>query len=247
MRLKRQAPTPLYVQLKDSLVAEITTGRYRSNQQLPSERELCERFKVSRMTVRQAITELVREGVVYARVGKGTFVSDPKINQELRTLTGFSQEMQARGGKPTSRVLEAKIIPATAHLAQVLRVTAKTELVLLSRLRMSNGIPRAIETAHLPHGLCPNLLRFNFAAESLYRVLEDEYGLRLVRAEQTIEAGLAGPIELELLQITPPAAILKMERLTFTNREAPVEYVVSTYRGDQYKFRANLQPYPQDK
>lgn len=246
MRLKRQAPIPLYVQLKDALAAEIAAGRYRPHQQLPSERELCERFKVSRMTARQAITGLTHDGLVYARVGKGTFVSEPKINQELRTLSGFSQDVRARGGKPGSRVLEARIIPATAHLAHALQVPPKTKLVLLSRLRLSNGVPRAIETAYLPHSLCPDLLRFDFAVESLYHVLESEYGLRLVRAEQTIEAGLAEPPELELLQLVPPAAVLKMERLTFTDRDVPVEYVVSTYRGDQYKFRASLF-YPQDK
>jgi GntR family transcriptional regulator len=244
MRLKRKAPIPLYIQLKDSLVADIGNGNYQPHQQMPSERELCERFKVSRMTVRQALTEMVRDGLVYAVVGKGTFVSEPKINQELRSLTGFSQDAQARGNKPTSRVLEAQVIPATSHLAQMLNMAPGDEIVMLSRLRLSNDVPLAIETSHLPYALCPQLLQHDFASESLYHVLESEYGLRLVRAEQTIEAGLADPPELELLQMLPPAAVLRMERRTYTDQDVPVEYVVSAYRSDRYKFRSVLQECP---
>src|SRR5512138_3336271 len=117
MRLYREAPDPLYAQLKESLAAEITSGRYRPHQRLPSERELSVQFHVSRMTVRQALLELVRDGTIYTRVGKGTFVAEPKIDQQLRALTGFSQEVRARGSKPSSRVLEARVASATADSA----------------------------------------------------------------------------------------------------------------------------------
>ncbi|HQE98772.1 MAG TPA: GntR family transcriptional regulator, partial [Anaerolineae bacterium] len=139
MELKREAPTPLYVQLKNSLLMQITSNQLAPHQQLPSERELCEQFGVSRTTVRQAINEMIHEGLVYSRAGKGTFVSEPKINQQLRTLTGFSQDVLERGGTPSSQVLEARLIPATPDLAERLQVTLETELVLLSRLRLANG------------------------------------------------------------------------------------------------------------
>ena len=242
MRLRREAPDPLYLQLKDSLVAEIASGRYRSNQRLPSERELATRFKVSRMTARQALLELAHDGTAYTRVGKGTFVAEPKIDQQLRALTGFSQDVRARGGRPTSRVLEAKVIPATPDVAAALRVPPNADVILLSRLRLADGIPLAIEMAYLPFALFPKLLHHNFARESLYDVLENECKLTLTQAEQSIEAALASAREIELLKLIPPAAVLKMQRLTLTADGVPVEYVLSVYRGDRYKFRSMLQP-----
>ncbi|MBN1486536.1 MAG: GntR family transcriptional regulator [Anaerolineae bacterium] len=240
MHLKRESPTPLYIQLKNTLVAQISTGTYESHQQLPSERELCERYNVSRTTVRQAITELIYEGAVYARPGKGTFVSEPKINQQLKTLTGFSQDVVERGGVPTSHVLKAELLAADPGLAEVLQITPDAEVVMLSRLRLANDVPLAIETTYLYHALCPGVLEHDFAIESLYRVLGRDYGLRLVRAEQTIEAGLANIEELNLLSLVSPAPVLKMERLTYTDQDILVEYTMSIYRSDRYKFRTTL-------
>ncbi len=241
MRLLREAPDPLYIQLKDSLVADIHAGRYRAHQRLPSERELSDQFQVSRMTVRQALLDLARDGVIYTRVGKGTFIAEPKIDQQLRALTGFTQDVQARGGHAVSRVLEARVLAATPELAAALRLAPAAEVIKLARLRLADDRPLAIETAILPFALCPTLLTHDFAVESLYNVLERVYRLTLVGAEQTIEAALAEPRELDLLELAAPAAVLRIQRLTFTGEGVPVEYVQSTYRGDRYKFRSALQ------
>ncbi len=232
---------PLYLQVKNTLEAEIREGKYGADQRLPSERELCERFDVSRMTARQALKELERDGLVFSRVGKGTFVNETKIDQQLRSLTGFSQDIQNRGARPSSRVLSAKIISAATHLAALLKLLPGAEVVELSRLRLSNETPLCIETAHIPHYLCPNILQNDFSQESLYRIFERDYGHRLGRAEQTIEASLAEPAEMELLQMTPPAAVLRIERLTYNQQDALLEYVTSTYRGDLYQFHLTLQ------
>lgn len=239
-RLQRNHPLPLYAQLRDTLRADLLNGRLRAHEQLPSERELCARFRVSRMTVRQALLDLAREGLIYSRAGKGTFAGEPKIDQHLRTLSGFSQDMRSRGSAPSSRVLEAKTERADTRLARILKLSPGDKVIVLSRVRLSDGIPLAIETAHLPAALCPNLLRHDFARESLYAVLEREYGYRLTRAEQTIEAALARPREAALLQITLPAPVLVMERLTFTDQGVLIEYVHSIYRGDRYKFYSTL-------
>jgi GntR family transcriptional regulator len=241
MKLKREAPTPLYLQLKNTLVADIDAGQYRPHQRLLSERELGEKFKVSRMTVRQALTEMIREGILYTQVGKGTFVSEPKIDQQLRNLTGFSQEISTRGARPSSKVLSAQVVPANAHMASVLKVMQGAEVVELSRLRLSNELPLCIEVAHIPHYLCPNILKNDFSQESLYRVFQSDYGHRLVRAEQTMEASLANVHELELLQMTSPASVLRIERFTYNQQDILLEYVTSAYRGDLYKFRLTLQ------
>ncbi|MSP12098.1 MAG: GntR family transcriptional regulator [Chloroflexi bacterium] len=241
-RLKRNNPIPLYIQLYETLRREIQADRLKPDEQLPSERELCERYEVSRMTVRQALVDLGREGLVYSRVGKGTFVSKPKIDQQLRTLTGFSLEMTSRGSAPSSRVLEARLQPSDAGQANMLHIPAGSEIVILGRVRLADGLPLAVETVYLPHHLCPNLLRHDFAVTSLYEVLEREYSFRLTRAEQTIEAALANSRDIGLLQLIPPAPVLVMERLTFTDQDVLIEYVQSTYRGDRYKFRAALAP-----
>lgn len=241
-QLFRESPDPLYNQLKDWLVHEITAGNFLPNQRLLSERELAVRFNVSRMTVRQALLNLAREGVVYTRTGKGTYVSEPKINQRLQALSGFTQDVSSRGGKPSSRVLEFKVGQPAAEIAAALRLEADAQIIVLTRLRLADGIPLAIETSHLPFDRFPNLLKHDFSHDSLYSVLENEYSCVLTQAEQTIEAALASKRDIELLVLPSPAAIFKMERLTKTSDGVPVEYVISAYRGDRYKFHSNLQP-----
>lgn len=239
-RLHREAPDPLYAQLKNALTADVASGRYQPHQRLPSERELSIRFQVSRMTVRQALLALARDGLIYSRAGRGTFVAEPKIDQQLRTLTGFTQDVRSRGGKPTTCVLEAKVVAATPEVSAALRILPKTETIMLSRLRLADGEPLAIETAHLPLARFPGLLTHNFEVESLYDVLENKYDVKLTQAEQTIEAAIADPHESELLELPRRAAVLSIRRLTLTDAGAPVEYVCSVYRGDRYKFHSTL-------
>ncbi len=240
MSLQRESPDPLYTQLKESLIGDISAGRYSPHQRLPSERELSLHYNVSRMTVRQALLELVRDGMIYTRTGKGTFVAEPKIDQKLRTLSGFTQDVNARGGKPSSRVLEFKVVPAPSDIAAALRLLPGSQVIMLCRLRLADGDPLAIETAYVPYAMFPGLLKHDFTVESLYSVLESEFGCILTQAEQTIEAALAGRHEAELLEVAQPAAIFKMQRLSMTSDGHPMEYVISSYRGDRYKFHSVL-------
>lgn len=129
MQVVRQAPDPLYLQVRDALRADIYGGRYQPHQQLPSERALCQQFKVSRMTVRQALLDLARAGHIYTRVGKGTFVAPVKIEQSLQTVTGFSQEMAARQAAPASRVIVAATIAAPAAVAAALGLAADDTVI----------------------------------------------------------------------------------------------------------------------
>ncbi len=168
-------------------------------------------------------------------------MADPKIDQQLRTLTGFSQDVTARGWRPSSRVLDARVIGAAPEVAAALRMTPQGEVIRLARLRLSDDLPLAVEIAHLPFARFPGLLAHDFAAESLYAVLEHEYGLALTQAEQVLEAAVvADAEELALLELTAPAAVMRMQRLTVDSDGEPVEYVLSSYRGDRYKFRFAL-------
>ena len=141
----------------------------------------------------------------------------------------------------SGQVLEARIIPATLTLAAIFSAPMNTEFVLLSRLRLSDGLPLAIEEAYIRHQVCLGILQYDFSKESLYNTLATHYNTILVRAEQTMEAGLATSKEAELLQITPPSPVLRIERLSYNEQNLLVEYVKSTYRGDRYKFHTTLQ------
>ena len=244
MTLAHDTAQPLYVQIKDLIVSEIRAGKYAPHQRLPSERELSLAYGVSRMTVRQAVIDLQRSGAVYAKVGKGTFVAAPKIDQQLRLVTSFSHEMRARGETPTSRVIEARVGPVDVDVTGALELRPGAPVATLSRVRSSDGRPLAIETAHLPAEFFPNLLDHDFAHESLYDVLARDFGLTLIAASQTIEAALAEGRDLQLLEMEPPAAVLRMRRLTRASDGRAVELVRSTYRGDLYQLHSALEPTP---
>ena len=119
-------------------------------------------------------------------------------------------------------------------------LSAGAPALMLSRLRLADGVPLAIETTNLPQALCPDLFQHDFAVESLYAVLRSDYGIEPTQAEQVIEAALATPREADLLALTPPAAVLRIQRLTLDSAGLPIEYVHSTYRSDRYKFRSLL-------
>jgi GntR family transcriptional regulator len=242
MAIAHDAAEPLYLQIKEHILLAIREGQYRPHERLPSERELSAAHGISRMTARQALVELQRSGSVYARVGKGTFVSPPKIEQQLQMVTSFTQEMRAQGELPSSRVLKASIGPVDPSITGALGIEAGDEVVTLSRLRLANGRPLGLETAYLPATNVPGLLRHDFERESLYETLTHDYSLTLFTASQTIEAALADERELELLEMSSPAAVLRLQRLTRSSDGRSVEFVISTYRGDMYRLHSDLEP-----
>ncbi len=241
MTLHHDSPVPLYVQIKDLLQQQIESGAYAIGARLPSERELAQRFGVSRMTARQALQSLAQEGLTSSRVGKGTFVSPPRINQELRTLTSFSEDMRERGMVPSSRVVRAEVIPTDREIAARLHLAPKTEIILLSRVRLADGQPLALETTHIPAHLCAGLLEgHDFSRESLYEVLRVHYGWNLVWADQMMQACMPSAAERSALNLNARTPVLRLERVTYNQYDQPVELVRSVYRGDQYQLRAVL-------
>ena len=241
MTLHHESPVPLYTQIKELLHKRILSGEYAVGARLPSERELAERYDVSRMTARQALRALALEGLTYSIVGKGTFVSVPKINQELRLLSGFSEDMIQRGLKPSSRVIEARQSAADEQVCSRLHLQAGATIILLKRVRLADHQPMALEATHIPVELCPDLLeRFDFSRDSLYEVLRRNYGLDMVWADQLIETRLPTDTEREILGVAQRTPVLKFTRVTYNAENQPLEYVRSVYRGDQYQLRTIL-------
>ena len=239
--LRRDGPVPLYWQLKQLLKERLAEdGAYPADTRVPGEEELAATYRVSRMTARQALTELVNEGVLYRRPGKGTFVARPKIERRLARLTGYYEEMTERGLKPGARVLGQSVVEAGRDVAERLGLRPEDRVIQIFRLRLADGEPMAIQTVHLPHDRCPNLVNDDLTQASLYQLLEHKYGLRLGHARERITATRASRQQAALLAIPRDAPLLQIERLTFLDDGVPIEYVESFYRADRYVYTTTL-------
>lgn len=236
----RKSPLPRYYQLKEIMREKIRSGEWKPGDLIPSERELGEQYGISRMTARQAITELVNEGLFYREQGKGTFVSLHKITQQLIRLTGFTEDIQARGQRPGTKVLIARMQPADEITAERLRIKPKQPIFYLQRLRLADEEPLAIEVSQINFIGCEQLLEEDLEHNSLYQMLEAKYGLTLVEAEQEIEAGLVGTEDAPILKIPLGSPALYTRRITYTERNQPIEYAKSVYCGNKYTFYTNL-------
>jgi len=229
---------PKYRELADMLLARFANAPVGSP--TPSERQLAEETGVSRMTARRAIDELVREGRLTREVGRGTFVARPTVSVPLQ-LTSFSEDMRARGYVPSSRLLRLASIPATEQVAAILQIVPGSEVVLLSRLRLADDMPMAIERSHLRADLFPGLQRYDFGADSLYRVLTEEYGVRFEAGEQVIRAGIVGDADAETLSIAHGDPVLELVR-TSVSRGSVVEWTTSTYPASRFELSAQIAP-----
>ena len=236
----KSGPLPRYYQLKEIIREKVVDGQWQPGSQIPSERELCEQYGISRMTARQSITELVNEGYLYRQQGTGTFVAQPKITQQLIQLTGFTEDMQARERRPTTRVLTTEMWPSDQNVAVKLRVKAGQRLFRVQRLRLADGAPLALETSLINFMGCEKLMDEDLEKFSLYNLLETKYGVPPLEAEQELEAGLAQAEDAAVLKIAAGGPVLYIRRTTYTERSQPLEYVQSVYRGDKYRFYTRL-------
>lgn len=236
----RNSPVPRYHQLKEILRERIRSGEWKPGDLIPSERELSESYDISRMTARQAITDLVNEGVFYREQGRGTFVAQNKITQQLLHLTGFTEDIRARGQHPSTRVLTATLLPADETIAGQLRIEPGEPVFMLRRLRLADDEPLAIEVSMLHFKGCEQLAEEDLEHQSLYQLLESTYGLPLMEADQEIEAGQASEEDAKVLKVAPGSAVLYTRRTTYTERNRPIEYAKSVYRGNKYTFHTHL-------
>ncbi|MFI6820254.1 GntR family transcriptional regulator [Micromonospora sp. NPDC050187] len=201
---------------------------------LPRERDLAEELGVSRTTLRQALRELTTDGLIYTIRGQGTFVSDTRIAKGT-SLSGFTEDMRARGLTPSSKMLDADAVVARDTLAGELGLPEGSLLYRVERLRMADGAPMCLEEVHLPADLFPGLLVENLDG-ALYETMRDRYQVQVVVAQQMIAAVVPTPRQCQLLEISPVAALLEVRRIGFDGRGRAVELAVSYYRGDRYRF-----------
>lgn len=237
----RDAPTPLYHQVKTLLLKEIEAGQWTPDARLPTEDELSARFRVSKVTVRQALRDLSHLGYIRREQGRGTFVQRPPVRQGPRELTSFTDEMRRHHMVATSQIRERGLVSATPDFARQLGVEPGDLLFRLRRLRLADGEPMGLQTAYLPDALVPGIADELYENASLYDVLRDRYGLVPVRARETHIAVTLGADAAATLGVPAGAAALSVQRLACLSDGRPLEFVQSLIRGDRYRVVLDLE------
>ena len=235
-----QSSLPLYAQVEDVLASTIADGSLAPGTPLPPEHLLIKRFAVSRTTIRQAIQNLIRRGLIEVRRGKGTFVTQPKISQELTELTGFVEDMQALGRRATARLLEQQIVPASEDIARHLALTVGTLVVRIRRVRLADSVPLSFDETYLPRDIGEKIIENNLETEPIFSLLEQKYNTPLVEAEYRLEAVSADAVVARALSISIGSPIFLIERTSYSAGQQPVDHEKLYYRGDQIRFVTRL-------
>jgi GntR family transcriptional regulator len=226
--------TTVHAQIEDWLAGEIAAGALVPGDRLPAEQDLAAWFGVSRMTLRHALGELARRGLVTKAVGRrgGTFVAAAKLEQDLTTLAGFSEQLRRGGMVAGARVLSAVQRPAGPAVAAALRLAPGDLVYAVRRLRLADGHPIAIEYSQFPAARFPGLLECPLDG-SLYELLEHHYDQRPQRARESLEPVTAGPREAQELSVPAGAPLLLVERIAYGPSGLPVEFARDLFRGDR--------------
>jgi GntR family transcriptional regulator len=239
LSIDKNIPVPLYYQLKQILLDQMKHAEV--GELIPTETELCSLFNISRPTVRQAINELVTEGYLYRLKGKGTFISRPKIHQDFMiVLESFNDEMKEKGLTPSTKVLQLKLAKASEIVAENLQLDEGNDVIFLERLRSANDEPIVLVDTYLPNSLVQNILSKNLENESLYKIIERDYGYMIQKAIRTIEPSIAGEYEAKLLGVKKGAPVQYIETVTYLDSGVPIEYSIAKYRGDRSTFSFEL-------
>ncbi|GER89295.1 HTH-type transcriptional repressor YvoA [Dictyobacter vulcani] len=210
--LERSNPLPLYYQLKEVLKQQIRAGHLAPHTAIPSEPELVTQYHVSRATVRQALTELVHEGLLYRQHGRGTFVCEPRVQQQtISELTSFSEELRRRGKRPGGMLFISELVRGSQTVREQLRLTDEEQVIRLERLRTADDAPVAYEVDYLPYPRAAGVYQRakEIADGSLYNLMASE-GLQPYIAEQSIKADSASAREAELLRVSEKEAGLRL-------------------------------------
>lgn len=234
--LDEAADAPLYRQLKHRILQLVVTEALEPGEALPTEQQLCDAFRLSRATVRRCFKDLVDEGYVVRRRGRGTFVSVPTGQDGLETLytqVSTSSFIERSGARASSRFLGCRLVEATGAAARALALGKGTKAWELNRLRLADGKPVVHELAYVPHGLCPRLGDLDLESQSLYRRIAEESGELAARTEEHIEAVTLDRREAKLLLAPSGSAGLRVVARSLNVAGRPIEASVGIARADR--------------
>jgi GntR family transcriptional regulator len=238
--IQRSSIIPLYYQLLEILIDQIETGLIKPGEPIPSENELSRLYGVSKNTVLQAIKTLQQKRLVYRVRGKGTYVMDPKISQNITTLLSFSSEIVGMNGALKNKAMEAKQMPALPAIARHLGIQASEPIYHIQILREVKGSAMALQTSFLPCDLCPGLIDVPFDDGSLFKTLQQRYGIRIASVKETFQAVKADNYEAKLLEVSPGDPLILLERFSYETSGRIIELVRTLLRGDRCKFNIEL-------
>lgn len=239
--LERSNPLPLYYQLKEVLKQQIRAGHLAPHTTIPSEPELVAQYHVSRATVRQALTELVHEGLLYRQHGRGTFVCEPRAQQNVSEFTSLTEELRQRSKLPGGLLLVSELVRGSQSVRKCLCLSDEEQVVRLERVRTADDTPIAYEIDYLPYPRAAGVYqRAKEVAEgSLYGLMAAE-GLHSRVVEQAFTADGASSREGDLLRIAPNDAGLRLTCTTFDETGTPIAYTEAFYPGSRYDFHLTL-------
>lgn len=233
---------PKYYIVKKRILEMIDREEIGSDGMVPSERELMEMFKVSRITAKKALDDLVKEGYLYRVQGKGTFVKNDRLNQDLVLITSCTDDIIRMGMKPSKKLLLAEVIPADQARRRRLQLCEGDKVFMVKRVYFADDDPLNLTTTYLPCKLFPGIEEHDFGVESIYHVLEEKYQTKITKATRTIEAVLAGDEVSQILGVDEGKPILLFRAVTYglvNGKEVPIETFKSYYRTDKFKFYIN--------
>lgn len=246
-RLDKSIPVPLYFQLKNLLVEAIERGDYAVESMIPTEKELSEMFGISRTTVRQAVTEMVREGWLYRVKSKGTFVARLKIKQDfIKRLETFDEQIERTGRRPSTQVLDLCERAMPERVRAYFGVADPGACVYLHRRRFADDEPIVTVETYLPKAACAFLLERDFARESLYAALRADKATRICRVTRVLEAVAATASDAKNLNIRRGTPVQLSGTIGYNAADEPIEYSIARYRGDRNRFEVDLLIEPRD-
>ncbi|MDR6958504.1 GntR family transcriptional regulator [Pseudomonas brassicacearum] len=231
---------PLHTQLRDVLRARILDGEYPQGSQMPSESELGALFSVSRITVRQALGDLQKEGLIFKIHGKGTFVAKAKTFQNVSTLQGLAESMAGHGFEVINRLHSFKFITADKQVAARLKIAEGQMVAQIKRVRLINREPISLEITYLPQALGERLEKADLVTRDIFLILENDCGLALGHADLAIDAVLADDDLSRALEVEPGSPIMRIERLTHDASGQPLDFEHLYYRGDAFQYRLRI-------
>jgi GntR family transcriptional regulator len=239
-KLPSHSPVPLYAQLKEHLRSRILDGTYAPHSRMASESELGAHFGVSRITVRQALGDLQKEGLIFKIHGKGTFVSKPKAFQNVSSLKGLAEALSASGYEVVNRMCGFHFMSANSQVSQKLGLAEGETVTEIRRIRLVNREPVSLEVTYLPEQIGQRLESADLASRDIFVILENDFGIPLGHAELAIDAMEADEDMADALAIVKGAPIMRIERLTHTVDGAPLDFEFLYYRGDAFQYRLRI-------
>jgi GntR family transcriptional regulator len=228
---------PIYMKVKDDLLEKIYKDEYKSGDKIPSERLLAEIYHVSRMTARQAINELVKNGAVIRKQGSGTYVSGPQFFQQ--NVRSFTETIKDQGYNPSTEVLEFSRVHHIKPISEMLGYSEETIFYKLKRIRLGNNIPIALETVYFPEEKCPGLKDFS-KSQSLYKLLYEQFGYSVEQISYDIDACISNRMMMKYFKVNSKIALLKISGVNYTKNLEPLMYEESYYRPDLYKYKIDV-------